>query len=180
MDGGRVGPFSGRPGNASRCVRVARDRRGDGDQDRRPLWREEHPITAFAVPGDPAPESGAGTTYHDTLATHLAGYRARIDQLEGAIAELAAEPASMDSPDEEDAGDADGSNVERDRLVALVATARRGLDDVKAAMARLAAGTYGICARCGERIPDARLEAVPEATHCVACKTGGLRLLGRR
>lgn len=86
----------------------------------------------------------------------------------------------MDSPDEEDAGDADGSNVERDRLVALAATARRGVADVHAALERLTAGTYGVCERCGQRIPDARLEAVPEATHCVGCKTGGLRLLRGR
>lgn len=137
-------------------------------------------ITAVAPSDQPGPDGASRTTYLEALTAQLDAYRARIEQLEHTLAELAAEPASMDSPDEEDAGDADGSNVERDRLVALLATARRRLDEVKAALACLDAGTYGVCQRCGERIPDARLEAVPEATHCVTCKTGGLRVLRRR
>ena len=166
-------------GNAGRGLRVAGDRRSDGDRGPSAPLAGGTPISDLAFSDDPAP-GGGGTTQRAALLAQLDAYRVRIDQLEQSFAELAAEPASMDSPDEEDAGDADGSNVERDRLVALAATARRGLDGVNAALARLAAGTYGICARCGERIPDARLEAVPEATHCVACKTGGLRLLRRR
>jgi RNA polymerase-binding transcription factor DksA len=34
---------------------------------------------------------------------------------------------------------------------------------------RIRQGTYGVCEGCGERIPSGRLEAVPEATRCVAC-----------
>ena len=30
-------------------------------------------------------------------------------------------------------------------------------------------GTYGICIRCGQPIPDERLAAVPYAVLCVAC-----------
>lgn len=30
-------------------------------------------------------------------------------------------------------------------------------------------GTYGICEGCGRPIPPRRLEALPEAVHCVAC-----------
>lgn len=137
-------------------------------------------MTAVANPGAPTVDDATGDPYRDTLLAHLDGYRVRLAQLKQTITDLAAEPASMDSPDEEDAGDADGSNVERDRLAALVVTARRSIDNVQAALSRLAAGTYGVCQRCGERIPDARLEAVPEATHCVGCKTGGLRLLRAR
>jgi DnaK suppressor protein len=39
---------------------------------------------------------------------------------------------------------------------------------VHAALARLDAGTYGICVDCGQPIPDARLEVRPEAARCVA------------
>lgn len=137
-------------------------------------------MTAVADPGAPAAHAATGPTYRDTLVAQLESYRARLAQLEQAVADLAAEPASLDSPDEEDAGDADGSNVERDRLVALAVSARRSTEDVEAALSRLAAGTYGVCGHCGQRIPDARLEAVPEATLCVGCKTGGLRLLRGR
>ena len=42
-------------------------------------------------------------------------------------------------------------------------------DAVAAALARLAAGTYGTCSHCGEPIPFGRLLVMPEATHCLAC-----------
>jgi len=40
---------------------------------------------------------------------------------------------------------------------------------VDSALDRIAAGTYGWCARCGLPIGFARLEARPEATLCIAC-----------
>ena len=42
-------------------------------------------------------------------------------------------------------------------------------DVVAAALARLAAGEYGACSRCGEPIPYGRLVVMPEATHCLRC-----------
>lgn len=99
----------------------------------------------------------------------------RLDQLTAAATELAGEAQPLDGPDEEDMGEANGAIVERDRLLALAAAARASLADMDAALARLDSGTYGTCAGCGERIPDPRLEALPEATHCVGCKTGGLQ-----
>lgn len=42
---------------------------------------------------------------------------------------------------------------------------------IKAALARLQAGTYGRCAICDELIPEARLAALPAATRCIACAT---------
>jgi RNA polymerase-binding transcription factor DksA len=41
-----------------------------------------------------------------------------------------------------------------------IAEARRALAD----------GTYGTCRDCGQDIPPARLEAVPEAVRCVECQ----------
>ncbi|MDH3189894.1 MAG: TraR/DksA C4-type zinc finger protein [Acidimicrobiia bacterium] len=40
---------------------------------------------------------------------------------------------------------------------------------VEAALAKVEAGTYGICERCGEPIPIARLDALPYSTLCVDC-----------
>jgi DnaK suppressor protein len=40
------------------------------------------------------------------------------------------------------------------------------LDGVDAALARLADGSYGVCAVCGEPIPDERLAAAPAASDC--------------
>jgi RNA polymerase-binding transcription factor len=41
---------------------------------------------------------------------------------------------------------------------------------VDAALARLAAGTYGVCITCGQPIAEARLEALPAAAHCIECQ----------
>jgi DnaK suppressor protein len=42
---------------------------------------------------------------------------------------------------------------------------------VREAQQRLAEGTYGICADCGNKIPEARLKARPEATLCIDCQS---------
>jgi RNA polymerase-binding transcription factor DksA len=38
---------------------------------------------------------------------------------------------------------------------------------VEIAQERLAEGTYGTCVDCGNDIPEARLEAIPEAIRCI-------------
>jgi RNA polymerase-binding transcription factor DksA len=50
-----------------------------------------------------------------------------------------------------------------------VALASETLDDIEHALSRLAAGTYGTCEPCGQVIPPERLEAIPQASTCVAC-----------
>ena len=44
------------------------------------------------------------------------------------------------------------------------------LADVEGALGRIAAGSYGECADCGESIAAARLEAYPAATRCIDCQ----------
>ena len=41
---------------------------------------------------------------------------------------------------------------------------------IDAALARIAAGTYGQCVDCGSDIAQARLQAAPEATRCIHCQ----------
>jgi RNA polymerase-binding protein DksA len=45
----------------------------------------------------------------------------------------------------------------------------KNLDDVKAALQQVDAGTYGICSNCGKPIEEARLKLVPSATLCISC-----------
>ena len=42
--------------------------------------------------------------------------------------------------------------------------------DIDQALLRIKEGTYGICARCGQPIPEARLEAIPTARYDAACQ----------
>ena len=74
-----------------------------------------------------------------------------------------------------DANFADTSQVtaERGEAEALVSDLRSALDEVKAALARLEAGTYGVCERCGRPIEPARLEAMPAARFCIEHASAG-------
>ena len=44
------------------------------------------------------------------------------------------------------------------------------LHEVECAMQRLAAGTFGMCAQCGEPIGYARMLVWPTTTRCVRCE----------
>ena len=41
---------------------------------------------------------------------------------------------------------------------------------IDGALARLSEGSYGLCEDCGQRIPEARLQAEPTAFRCVQCQ----------
>lgn len=54
--------------------------------------------------------------------------------------------------------------------VAMVIRESRELQDIDAALARIADGSYGSCADCGGEIAHARLKAYPMATRCLPCQ----------
>ena len=64
----------------------------------------------------------------------------------------------------------EGTSMAVDRLAAVSTQEHllAMLDDVRRARRAVAAGTYGTCEVCGGPIPEARLEARPWATRCVA------------
>ena len=74
--------------------------------------------------------------------------------------------------DEDGFGEGDTLSVERDRLLVVASDAQAKVVEIDGALARVDAGSYGNCDSCGNPIPQARLEALPEATLCVTCKTG--------
>jgi len=41
---------------------------------------------------------------------------------------------------------------------------------LRAALAKMHCGTFGVCRACGEEISDGRLSALPEATQCIDCQ----------
>lgn len=57
------------------------------------------------------------------------------------------------------------------RDLALRDRAEQQLALVDAALARLDAGTYGTCLRCGRPIAAERLAALPWAAHCIECQS---------
>jgi RNA polymerase-binding transcription factor DksA len=78
----------------------------------------------------------------------------------------------------DDEHDPDGSTVafERAQVAALLRDARARLGELDRAVERLADGTYGRCATCGEPIGDERLAARPTTDACIVCAAAPRRL----
>ena len=109
----------------------------------------------MADPTDP-------TDPKEVLLSRLAVLERRV----GRIAEdLRHEEEPVERDFEEQATQREGEEV----LGALDEAGRRELDSIRAALARIEAGSYGICRRCGEPIAPARLRVMPTALDCVGC-----------
>ena len=83
---------------------------------------------------------------------------------------LVTEREQGDTQFDEESGEGDTISVERERDLMLSATASQAVEEIDAALARMDAGTYGLCTPAGRRIAVARLEAIPWAETCVECK----------
>ena len=100
---------------------------------------------------------------------------ARLRDIDGLLARLDADEASLrhDRADAtaDDEHDPEGSTLsgEWQRVDALRRARLSERAEVEEALRRMDAGTYGVCVRCGRKIPAARLEARPMATMCVEC-----------
>lgn len=88
---------------------------------------------------------------------------------------LANEREPGDTQFDEESGEGDSLTVERERDLALSATALMTVDEIDKAFARITAGNFGYCEMCGDRIAVARLEAIPWAELCIKCKSRGER-----
>ena len=92
----------------------------------------------------------------------------RLAGLTGDFNQVVAASRDANADDEHDP---EGSTTafERAQVAALVLQVQGHLAEVEAAIERLAAGTYGICERCGQPIAKARLEARLAARTCIGC-----------
>jgi DnaK suppressor protein len=100
----------------------------------------------------------------------LVGERVRSEKLLGDVERSMTDVSdARDGANVDDEHDPEGATLawERGSLGAVRDDARRRIAAVDRALARLEAGTYGLCAVGGEPIPDARLEAIPWAETCV-------------
>lgn len=66
-------------------------------------------------------------------------------------------------------GDEAQSEEQQERLALVGAVESAELARVDAALARIDAGTYGVCASCGEPIEPRRMEASAYAVQCADC-----------
>lgn len=61
-------------------------------------------------------------------------------------------------------------------LEAIDNSGRAGIEEIRAAIARIDAGTYGTCTGCGEPVAPGRLQALPWAADCISCAQQAERL----
>ena len=83
----------------------------------------------------------------------------RLNRIEG----------DLESPREQDFSE---QATERENDQVLEEIGSTGLDElqqIEAALTRIQAGTYGICAVCEEPIAEKRLEIIPHAIRCTEC-----------
>ena len=62
-------------------------------------------------------------------------------------------------------------SFELEKRLTLEKRIREQLAEVEHALQKFEDGTYGLCDNCGQPIDPARLEALPQASLCLNCKT---------
>lgn len=97
------------------------------------------------------------------------------DNLRREILDLGGNPDSDDVAIDVEHGFADSahSTAERARVLSVMKALRANLRWVERSLGKMGLGTYGVCERCGRPIAVERLEALPWAILCVACKRKG-------
>ncbi|MFH9132390.1 TraR/DksA C4-type zinc finger protein [Streptomyces sp. NPDC017524] len=93
--------------------------------------------------------------------------RSELEASGAALAGLMRDSGDGAGDDEADTGT---KNITREHELSLAAHAQETLEQTERALARLEAGTYGLCEVCGKPIGKARMQAFPRATLCVEDK----------
>ncbi|MCI2422662.1 TraR/DksA C4-type zinc finger protein [Saccharopolyspora sp. K220] len=110
----------------------------------------------------------------ELLAEERASAMARIEALQRHLESIGDVSTWTGTDDEHDP---EGATIayERAQLQGMLVDARRDLNALERAAARLDEGTYGVCERCGKPIARERLEALPATTTCIACASAARR-----
>ena len=104
----------------------------------------------------------------DTLLTSLrASLTEERDQLRRQLEELGADGGGVSF--DENFADSGEVAAQQGEAMTLASSLQDQLDDVERALAKMDDGTYGQCENCGKEIGEARLEAIPNARHCIDC-----------
>lgn len=91
------------------------------------------------------------------------------DQIHEQLARAREHHARLNAEYDELRSNRDVIQEDRDSVRQLVEEAAANVQRLEQAAARLESGTYGRCAKCGQPIAPERLDAIPDATTCVAC-----------
>ncbi len=98
--------------------------------------------------------------------------RERLAELDGRLHRIEDHLEQTPNPDWEDRA----QESEMDEVLESLGTAGASeMEAIRAALARIEGGTYGICVKCGEDISDERLDVVPHTPLCRTCATSTAR-----
>ena len=134
-----------------------------------------HSKDLMTMTSSPSPTSDVTADFAAPQRQLLEAERARILASVAAadrdLAELRERGGVAEVEFSEEGGEGASTASERAHLEALKSQLATRLAAVEAAVERMDAGVYGRCEACGGPIGEARLEAMPDATLCVACKS---------
>jgi len=77
----------------------------------------------------------------------------------------------VDAMDPKDLADVASDDIDRKMIEAMGSQELKRLRLIDSALTRVQQGRYGLCMKCGKKIPSERLEAIPYALMCIECKT---------
>ncbi|MGW4235012.1 TraR/DksA family transcriptional regulator [Streptomyces sp. NPDC004980] len=107
------------------------------------------------------------TEARTVLTSEVTRLRSELEASGAALAGLMRDSGDGAGDDDADTGT---KNITREHELSLAANAQEMLEQTERALARLDAGTYGLCEVCGNPIGKARMQAFPRATLCVEDK----------
>jgi DnaK suppressor protein len=121
----------------------------------------------------PAPPAGD--------APHLSAVRSRLeerrDDARERVAGLAKRPERGSAQGfGKRIGDGTTEAISRLTEIGVGTSLEAGLARTERALVKLDEGTYGACDDCGQPIPPARLQAMPDALFCLACASAQRRV----
>jgi len=77
----------------------------------------------------------------------------------------------VEAMDPKDFADVASDDIDRKLIEALGSQELKRMRLIDSALTRIQQGKYGLCMKCGKKIPHTRLEAIPYALMCIDCKT---------
>jgi len=77
----------------------------------------------------------------------------------------------MEGEEPKDLADIASDDIDRKMIEAIGAQELKRLKLIESALTRIKQGKYGHCIKCGKRIPQDRLIAIPYALMCIDCKS---------
>jgi RNA polymerase-binding protein DksA len=77
----------------------------------------------------------------------------------------------VEGMDPKDLADIASDDIDRKMIAAIGVQDLKRLKLIDSALTRIQQGKYGLCMKCGKRIPQDRLDAIPYALMCIECKT---------